>query len=76
MIAAIRVNQPKDMLGFAHDRYDIRALHDHCRMRSRCHSSRARRQALRIRIPGMIDLLVPLRREGREYDLLTGQHIL
>src|SRR2546428_13432438 len=76
MIAAIGVDQAKDMLRLAEDRNDIRALNNHAGMRSRCHSRRPRRQTLRIGILGMIDLLISLGCIGCQNELLSGQRVL
>src|SRR5262249_14211559 len=73
MIAAIGVNQSKNMLGLAEDCDDIGTLNNHRWMRPRRHSRRAWWQALRIRILCMIDVLISLSSVWCQDELFSRQ---
>src|SRR5262245_41905141 len=76
MIAAVCVDQPKDMLRLAEDSDNVGTLNDHGRMRSRGHPGWTGGQALRIGILGVIDVLISLRSVWCQNELFTGQRVL
>src|SRR5262245_64498728 len=76
MTTAIRIDQPENMLRLTEDCDDIRTLNNHCWMGPCRHSCGAWRQALRIRILGMIDILISLSSIWCQDELLSRQRVL